>query len=48
MDLASMAQSVPHAFNAIGEMYLGHRNVAHDYRVALVWFVRGAQLDNQY
>ena len=27
-------------------MYLGHRNVAHDYRVALVWFVRGAQLDN--
>jgi TPR repeat protein len=39
-------RGAPHAFNAIGEMYLGHRDVAQDYKVALIWFVRGAQLDN--
>jgi TPR repeat protein len=40
------ARDVPHAFNAIGEMYLGLQDVAQDYTAALTWFLRGAQLDD--
>jgi len=32
----------PQAFNAIGELFLGRR----DYAGALIWFVRGAELNN--
>jgi uncharacterized protein len=40
------AKGAPHAFNALGELYLGHQNVPQDFAVARSWFLRSAQMGN--
>ena len=39
-------KDAPHAINALGEVYLGHRDVPQDFAVATSWFLRGAQIGN--
>lgn len=37
-------KNTPHAINALGELYLGHRDVPRDFAVARSWFLRGGQI----
>ncbi len=39
-------QGAPDAYNAIGELYLGHRDVLEDAAAARRFFLSGANLDN--
>jgi uncharacterized protein len=39
-------KNTPRAINALGELYLGHRDVPQDFAVARGWFLRGAQIGN--
>jgi TPR repeat protein len=43
---AAADRGAPHAFNAVGELYLRHSDIQRSPATALDWFLRGAQLDN--